>query len=132
MPCGLNASKMITEKYTLEIRARCLADHGNSGRWVISRNVIQQLVYSKVFDILRYYIFKTIATSTVDSHYYDICYNEILLITIPYLYPNHSQTIEIQTGYIDSLVIMINFPYPISIVITRVYCIAMPNPFLVY
>jgi hypothetical protein len=40
---------------------------------------------------------------TVDSRYYDICYNTILLITIPNLYPNHSQTIEIQTGYIDSL-----------------------------
>jgi hypothetical protein len=41
---------------------------------------------------------------TVDSRYYNFCYNEILLITIPNLYPNHSQTIEIQTGYIDSLV----------------------------
>ena len=59
---------------------------------------------------------------TVDSRYYDICYNTILLITIPNLYLNHSQTIEIQTGYIDSLVILIHFPYPISIVITRVYC----------
>ena len=60
--------------------------------------------------------------NTVDSRYYDICYNEVLLITIPNLYPNHSQTIEIQTGYIDSLVILIHLPYPSSIVITRVYC----------
>jgi hypothetical protein len=58
----------------------------------------------------------------VVSHYYDICYNEILLIAIPNLYTNHSQTIEIQTGYSDSLVILIHFPYPIIIVITRVYC----------
>ena len=65
---------------------------------------------------------------TVDSRYYDICYNEILLITIPNLYPNHSQTIEIQTGYIDSLVILIHFPYPISIVITRVYCSTKESP----
>jgi hypothetical protein len=55
------------------------------------------------------------------SRYYDICYKEILLIMIPTLYPNHSQTIEIQTGYIDSLVTLIYFPYSISIVITRVY-----------
>jgi hypothetical protein len=61
--------------------------------------------------------------NTVDSRYFYFCYNEILLITVPNLYPNHSQTIEIQTGYIDSLVILIHFPYPISIVITRVYCI---------
>jgi len=60
--------------------------------------------------------------NTVDSRYYDFCYNEILLITIPNLYPNHSKTIEIQTGYIDILVILVHFPYPISIVITRVYC----------
>ena len=39
---------------------------------------------------------------TVDSRYYDVCYNEILLITIPNLYPNHSQTIEIQNDYIDT------------------------------
>jgi hypothetical protein len=38
------------------------------------------------------------------------------------MYPKHSQTIEIQTGYIDSLVILIHFPYPINIVITRPYC----------
>jgi hypothetical protein len=56
---------------------------------------------------------------TVDSRQYDICYNEILLITIPNLHPNHFQTIENQTGYIDSLVILIQFPYPISIVITK-------------
>jgi hypothetical protein len=59
---------------------------------------------------------------TLDSRYYNFCYSEILLITIPNLYPNHSQTIEIQTDYIDSLVILIPFAYPISIVITRVYC----------
>jgi hypothetical protein len=39
---------------------------------------------------------------TVDSRYYDTCYNEILLITIPNLYPNHSQSVEISTGYIES------------------------------
>jgi len=60
--------------------------------------------------------------STVDSRYYDYRYKEILLITIPNLYPNHSQTIEIPTGYIDSLVIVIHFPYSIRIVMTRVYC----------
>jgi hypothetical protein len=69
---------------------------------------------------------------TVDSRYYDICYNEILLITIPNLYPNQSQTIEIQTGYIDSLVILIHFPYPISIVITRVYCISFRGGFNIF
>jgi hypothetical protein len=66
---------------------------------------------------------------TVDSRYYDICYNEILLITIPNLYTNHSQTIEIQTGYIDSLVIAIHFAYPISIVISRVYCTLLCSTF---
>jgi hypothetical protein len=70
----------------------------------------------------RYLLSNCSTIYTVDSRYYDFCYNEILLITIPNLYPNHSQTIEIQTGYIDSLLILIHFPYPISIVITRVYC----------
>jgi hypothetical protein len=67
-------------------------------------------------------VYTCLFTVTIDSRYNDICYNEIMLITIPNLYPNHSQTIEIQTGYIDSLVILIHFPYPISIVIMRVYC----------
>jgi hypothetical protein len=68
---------------------------------------------------------------TVDSRYYDICYNEILLIMKSNPYPNHSQTIEIQTVYIDSLVILIHFPYPISNVIMGLLYKHAPLPFTV-
>jgi hypothetical protein len=57
--------------------------------------------------------------------YYDICYNEILLITTPNLYPNHSQTIEIQTGYINSLVKGSVYSYKWLLVITRDHCIRL-------
>ena len=62
----------------------------------------------------------------VVSYYYDICYSKILLITIPNLYPNRSQTMEIYTGHrhVDGLDILIPFSYPSSIAITRVYCSA--------
>ena len=53
---------------------------------------------------------------TVLSRYYDVC--EMLLITIPNLSSKHYQIIEIYAGYIDSLDILIHFPYPNSIVIT--------------
>ena len=76
-------------------------------------------VYGSIqFRIQKWSLWNLFTYSIVDSRY-----NEILLITIPNLYPNHSQAIEIQTGYIDSLDILIHFPYPISIVITRAYCI---------
>ena len=41
--------------------------------------------------------------STLLSRYYDVCYIEMLLITIPNLSSKHYQIIEIYTGYIDSL-----------------------------
>ena len=59
------------------------------------------------------------------SRYYDVCYIEMLLITIPNLSSKHYQIIEIYTGYIDSLDMLIHFPYPNSIVITRVYCMSL-------
>ena len=37
-----------------------------------------------------------------------------MLITIPNLYPYHSQTITNLTVYSDSLLILIHFPYPTS------------------
>jgi hypothetical protein len=60
--------------------------------------------------------------TTALSRYYDVCYIGMLLITIPNLSSQHDQIIEIHTGYNDSLDILIHFPYPNSIVITRVYC----------
>ena len=42
---------------------------------------------------------------------------------IPDKYHNHYKALEIYTGYFDSLDIMILFPYPSNVVITRDYCI---------
>ena len=47
----------------------------------------------------------------------------MLLIMIPDQYPNNYKTLEIYTGYFDSLDIMILFSYPSSIVIMRDYSI---------
>jgi hypothetical protein len=51
---------------------------------------------------------------TVVSRYYDMSSTQISLITIPNQHSNHHQTLEICTGYIDSLDILIHFPYPNS------------------
>jgi hypothetical protein len=47
--------------------------------------------------------------------YYDVCYIVMLLITIPNLSSKYYQMLKIYTGYIDSLDILIHFPYPNSI-----------------
>ena len=49
----------------------------------------------------------------------------MLLIMIPDQYPNYDKSLEIYTGYFDSLDIMILFSYPSSIVITRDYCTSL-------
>lgn len=54
------------------------------------------------------------------------------LIVIANLYQKHYQTIEIYTGYIDSLDILIHFSFTSRIVITRVYCIGMINRVLLH
>jgi hypothetical protein len=62
---------------------------------------------------------------TVDSRYYDICYNEMLHITIPNLYLNHSQTIEIQTdGYIDTFSLSHQYRNNVSLLYlhTHIHC----------
>ena len=41
---------------------------------------------------------------------------------IPDQYPNYYKALEIYTGYLNSLDIMIFLSYPSSIVITRDYC----------
>ena len=46
----------------------------------------------------------------------------MLLIMTPEQNPNYYKALEIYTGYIDSLDIMILFSYPISIVIMRDDC----------
>ena len=61
-------------------------------------------------------------TTTVDSRYYELWYNDMLLITMPFQYDSHHQPNLIYTGYIDSLDILILLPDPNSIFITRVYC----------
>ena len=95
-----------------------------SGTWILSQKLYP---YSNMLALTVKH--QHFSTHTVDSRYYDISYNEILLIMVPNLYPNHSQPIEIQTGYMDSLFILIHFPYPISMVITRVYCISFSYNF---
>jgi len=42
-----------------------------------------------------HYIHYTFVPDTVLSRYYDVCFIEMLLITIPNLYPYDSQTMEI-------------------------------------
>ena len=101
----------------------------NSLSWYISISIYQCLCITHMKRLLYVYALFTISestiirqsTSTLDSHYYKLWYNNILLITRVSEYPFLYQMVWIYTGYIDNLDISILFPDN-SIFIMRVYC----------
>ena len=64
---------------------------------------------------------------TVVSRCYDAWYFKMLLNMISAQYPNYCKAEEVDTGYFDSLDILILFSYLSSIVIMRDYCIVGKN-----
>ena len=61
--------------------------------------------------------------NAVDSRYYELCYNDILLITMLFQYHRQSQIDSIYIGYFKCLDTSILFSHLNSIVIPRVYSI---------